>query len=606
MRGGAGLLVLLGFCGLSCTVKSREEKYTPRPPGTVTFSKHLAPIVFENCSGCHRPGQSGPFPLLTFSDAKKHGKEIADVTSKRYMPPWLPESQPGEFLHQRGLSMEQIGFIHQWFTDGMPEGATADLPPAPKWNEEWQLGKPDLVVKLEQPYTLPADGKDVYRNLVIPVPLNTRRYVQALELRPGSRSVHHVFIRVDRTRNSRRLDELDPEPGFDGMDAPKTAESPSGQYLSWQPGKQAIRSAPGLGWALEPGADLVLQCHLKPNGKREPVQPIVAFYFTDQAPTNTPVQIPLNSFTIDIPAGAKDSLVEDSYVLPVDADIIGVLPHAHYLGKRLEGSAVLPNGKTAWRFLVPDWDFNWQGDYQYAKPVPLPKGTTLRMRYTYDNSTNNFRNPNQPPKRVQYGVNTTDEMGELWIQLLPHTKEDSATLTRDYSHKALLDVIAFNEYRLRNNPREAKALSNIGAAEMGLGKVQNAFQHFQQALQLDPRLEDPHYYLGLIYRMQNKPAEAQAEFETTLSINPDHGKANGNLGLLMLDQKNITQAEKYFREALRVNPSDPIANDSLGVMQFNQGNWEEARRLLEAALRENPEDAEVQHHLQTVRKALGL
>lgn len=521
------------------------------------------------------------------------------------MPPWLPDSRPGEFLHQRGLSVEQIGLIQQWFTDGMPEGAAEDLRAPPKWNEDWQLGQPDLVVRLEQPYTLPPDGKDVYRNLVIPVPLTSRRYVQALEFRPGSRTVHHVFIRVDRTRNSRRLDAMDPEIGFDGMDAPKTAESPSGQYLSWQPGKLALRSAPGLGWALEPGADLVLQCHLKPNGKSEPVQPTVAFYFTDQAPTNTPFQLPLNSFTIDIPAGAKETLVEDSYVLPVDVDIIGVLPHAHYLGRKLEGLAVLPNGKTGWRFLVPEWDFNWQGDYQYAKPVPLPKGTTLRMRYTYDNSINNVRNPNQPPRRVQYGVNTTDEMGELWIQLLPHNKEDSVILTRDYSRKAFLEVIAFNEYRLRKNPKDAKALSNIGAAEMGLGRSQDAFQHFQQATQLDPALEDPHYYLGLIFRTRNRVKEAQLEFEATLASNPDHGKAHGNIGLLMLEQKNLVQAEKHFREALRVNSSDPVANDSLGVILFNQGNWEEARRFVEAALRETPEDPEVRQHLQTVRKALG-
>lgn len=596
----AGLLLLLS---LSC--KQKEEKYVPRPAGSVTYSKHVAPILFEHCAGCHRPGQSGPFPLLTYAEAKKHSKVMADVVGKRYMPPWLPESKPGEFLHQRQLGVEQIGLIQQWVTDGTPEGQASDLPPTPKWNEDWQLGTPDLVVKLEQAYTLPPDGKDVYRNLVIPVPLDKRRYVQAVEFRPGSRTMHHVFIRLDRTRNSRRLDALDPQPGFDGMDAPKTAESPSGQYLSWQPGKVAIRSAPGLGWALEAGADLVLQCHLKPNGKAEPVQPSLAFYFTDQAPTNTPVQIPLNSFSIDIPAGAKDVIVEDSYVLPVDADLIGVLPHAHYLGKRLEGTAVMPNGKEGWRFVVPEWDFNWQGDYRYAKPVSLPKGTTLRMRYSYDNSTNNIRNPNQPPQRVQYGVNTTDEMGELWIQLLPRSREEAAVLTKDYSRKALGDVIAYNQYRLRKNPRDATALSNMGAAEMALGRGQEAFQHFRQALEIDPRQDEAYYYLGLIYRTQRKLAQAQAAFEATLAANPEHGRAHGNLGLLMMEQQRMAEAETHFRQALRINPNDAIANDSLGVIQFNQGNWEEARRLFEAALKENPEDRDVQQHLRAVLKALG-
>ncbi|HUR47664.1 MAG TPA: tetratricopeptide repeat protein [Candidatus Saccharimonadales bacterium] len=606
--GRLGTMLLVTAIGLSvgsCR-KAKVEKYITRPAGSVTYSKEIASILWNNCSVCHRPGQSGPFQLLTYGDAHKHGKELAAVTQRRYMPPWLPESKPGEFLHERSLTVEQIGLIQQWFADGMPEGNPAELPLMPQWNEDWQLGKPDLVVRLPKAYLLPADGKDVYRNLVIPIPLEQRRYVQAVEFRPSSRSVHHAFIRLDRTSNSRRLDAQDPEPGFPGMDSPKTVESPGGQFLSWQPGKVPGRSAPGLGWTLEKGTDLVVQCHLKPSGKVEPIQPSIAFYFTSLPPTNSPAQIALNSFTIDIPAGTKDVPVEDTYVLPVDVDLLGVLPHAHYLGKKLEGFALLPNGKTAWHFLIPNWDFNWQGDYYYAKPIPLPKGTRLQMRFTYDNSTNNLQNPNNPPKRVQYGVNTTDEMAELWLQLLPHNRAESAVLTQDYGHKALQDTIAYNEYRLRKNANDGRAMSNIAEAEMGLSRIAEAYEHFQKATQMEPNLEEPHYFLGIIYRTQNKTLAARTEFETTLRLNPEHAKAHGNLGLMMLDQGNFTAAEEHFKSALKSNPNDAIANDSLGVIRFNKGDWEEARRFFEAALKETPDDPEVQKHLAAVLRALGL
>jgi Flp pilus assembly protein TadD len=602
---GYGILAIILMASAGCKRETISERYVPRPAGTVTYTKHIAPILWNNCATCHRPGQSGPFNLLTYAEARKHGEEIVAVTQRRYMPPWLPESRPNEFLHERRLSAEQIGLIKQWFSDGMPEGNAADLQPAPQWASDWQLGQPDLVVKLPQPYILPPDGKDVYRNLVIPIPLDRRRYVQAVEFRPSSRSVHHAFIRIDRTSNSRLLDKKVPETGFPGMDAPKTAETPGGQFLSWQPGKVAVKSPAGLGWTLERGADLVVQCHLKPSGKPENVQPSVAFYFTDIPPTNTPVQVALNSFSIDIPAGERNLPVEDSYVLPVDVDLIGVLPHAHYLGKRLEGFAVLPNGKTVWHFLIPNWDFNWQGDYHYASPVHIPKGSTLKMRYTYDNSTNNLQNPNQPPKRVQYGVNTTDEMGELWLQCLPRNSADAAVLVKDYGRKVFHDTIAYNEYRLRNNSKDASAMSNLGAAEMGLGRVNEAFARFQQAVQADPNFEEAHYYLGIVYRTRNKIAEAQSEFETTLKLNPAHAKAHGNLGLLLLDKGDAKGAAEHFKLALKSNPNDPIANDSLGVIHFTNGDWEQARSCFEAALRETPDDAEVQKHLATVLRALG-
>src|SRR5438874_7381217 len=185
---GAGLAG--GFFWQSKSRLSAKQSIR-RPAGTVTFSKDIAPIIFTHCSNCHRPGQSAPFDLLTYGQVKKRGQDIMAVTQRGYMPPWPPEPGFGDFVGDRHLTIDQIGLIQQWVAEGVIEGTTADLPALPKWSEGWQLGEPDLMVQMPQAYTLPASGKDVYRNFVIPIPTKVRRYVQAVELRPGNRSAHH-------------------------------------------------------------------------------------------------------------------------------------------------------------------------------------------------------------------------------------------------------------------------------------------------------------------------------------------------------------------------------------------------------------------------------
>src|SRR5439155_4780543 len=149
--------------------------------GAVTFNRDVAPIVFQKCAGCHRPGQSAPFALLSYAEVKKHSRQIAEATQRRYMPPWLPEPGYGEFAHDRRLSADQIAIIQQWAAEGAVEGDAADQPPPPRFAERWQLGEPDLAVTLPQPYTLPAEGKDVYRNFVVPITESKIRYVKGSE-----------------------------------------------------------------------------------------------------------------------------------------------------------------------------------------------------------------------------------------------------------------------------------------------------------------------------------------------------------------------------------------------------------------------------------------
>jgi hypothetical protein len=567
-------LILSGLCAVSVGIiaavwigtrgRNNSSVYVARPAGTLTFSKDVAPIVFEHCAGCHRPGQSAPFALLNYAEVSKHRKDVAEVTARRYMPPWLPEPGCGDFVGARLLSADQIGMIQQWVAEGGVEGNPADLPPLPKWRDDWQLGKPDLVVTMAEPYTLSAEGKDVYRNFVVPIPLARDRYVAAVEFRPGNpRIVHHAFLRLDRTRESRQWDARDPEPGFSGIHAPPGAQPPAGHFLSWQPGKRVSREPDGLSWLLATNTDLVMQLHMRTTGKPEQIRSIAGFYFTDQPPTNTPTKIWLLSYDIDIPAGATDYVVKDSYVLPADLDVLAVLPHTHYLGKELRGYAILPNGAQQWLVHIKQWDFNWQGDYRYARPVFLPKGTTINMEYHYDNSARNIRNPHQPPQRVRYGVQSTDEMAELWLQVLCHNTNDLETISRDYGQRLIRDQIAYSDYRLRNNPRDTVALTELGRISMIRGQFAEAVKQFRAALDSNSDADEPHYYLGLIYRAQNRLAEARAEFETALGLNPDNFKAHGNLGVIFAQQGNLELAESHLRSALRINPDDALARECL-------------------------------------------
>ena len=561
-------LVLLASLAAGCR-KSNEphgEVYVPRAKGTVTFSKDIAPIVFNNCAGCHRPGESAPFSLLTYEDVRKRAQLIVDVTQRRYMPPWLPDPNFIHFVGERRLSADHLGLIKQWAEEGGVEGRREDLPPLPKWNERWQLGEPDLVVKPAVAFPLAADGRDIYRNLIVPIPIGTRRYVRGMEFRPNSRAVHHAFLRFDKTGQTRALDGKDGQPGFYGLHTPKSAESPI-TFASWQPGKTPRFYADDLAWAIETNTDLVLQLHMQPIGKVEAVAPEVAFYFTDKPGTAIVSKLPLNSYTIEIPAGATNYVATDSFVLPVDVELRGVLPHAHYLCRQMKGYADLPDGSRRWLMAINDWDFNWQGDYQFVTPVQLPKGAKLVMEYSYDNSTNNARNPNNPPKLVRYGMNSSDEMGELWLQIVLKSQQDFSTLSRALQPRLLNDQILASESLLRQNPRDAKAYCDIGMALVLLGKNAESLVKLRDALQIDPNYDEAHYFSGLAYRGLKQLGNARQEFEMALQLNPSHARARGNLGLVLAEQGDLAGAAQQFQMALQLNPQDEIARDMLQRIQ---------------------------------------
>jgi len=473
--------------------------------------------------------------------------------------------QNPEFVGERRLTVEQIGEIQQWFAEGSPQGDPAQTPSLPVYPEGWQLGRPDLVLTNAEPYELAASGRDVYRNFVLTLPDQPIRYVRAMEFHPRNRAIHHASIRVDSTPESRLRDRREPGPGFGGMDMPPTAETPEGHFLSWQPGRGPYVTADGSSWTIPEGADLVVQVHLKPSGKPEPIQPEIGLYFTDQPPTNHLFKLLLGSKRIDISPGDRAYVVTDHFRLPVDVQVTALNPHAHYLGKDLQGFATLPDGTRKWLLWIPNWSFFWQGDYRLRQPLSLPAGSDLRMRYTYDNSAANIENPSNPPKRVRYGTQTTDEMAELWVQVTAAPAALEA-LKQVCSERVLQDIITASEARLENDDHDAAAHTQLGSIQISSGLVTQGLSHLWAATNADPRLDSPHYYLGLYYRHQNQTAAARREFQKAIELNPDAYKAYGNLGFIAESQGHRSEAVKYFKRALEIYPRDPLVSAELSAL----------------------------------------
>jgi hypothetical protein len=409
---------------------------------TVTFSEDVAPILYGNCVTCHRPGEAAPFALISYDEVKKHGKQIAKVTGARYMPPWHAAHGYGEFADERRLTDAQIATLADWVKAGMPEGDARKMPALPQFPEGWHLGTPDLVLRMPAAYELPASGPDIYRNFVIPTGLTENKWVRAVEFRPSARkAVHHVLFAYDASGSAARMDGKDGRPGFNGMGTAGIggAAGATGPLGGWAVGATPVFLPPGVALALPKGSDVILQMHFHLTGKPETEQATVGIYFADKAPERRvwSVQIPaLFGFGagIDIPAGERHYVIEDSLTLPVDVKALSVAAHAHYVATEMKATATLPDGTTQPLLWIPDWDFNWQDRYTYKAPVALPAGTRVDVRLTYDNSTDNPHNPNAPARRVQWGEQSFDEMGAVIMAVQCLRKDDEPVL-----QKALAD-----------------------------------------------------------------------------------------------------------------------------------------------------------------------
>jgi Tfp pilus assembly protein PilF len=316
--------------------------------------------------------------------------------------------------------------------------------------------------------------------------------------------------------------------------------------------------------------------HMIPSGKPEAVRPSVGFFLTDTPPARRPMDFRLGAKTIDIPAGEAAYTIEDTYVLPIDVEALSVYPHAHYLAKDMKAYATLPDGTRTWLIWIKDWDFRWQDQYRYTTPVFLPKGTTLTMRYTYDNSAGNARNPHQPPQRVVYGPLSSDEMGDLWLRLLPRTNTDADILARSYVDNELRKNITAAERMTREYPREARWRNELGARYLEAGRVQEGILELQEALRLKPAHAEAHHNLGHALQVQGQLADAVAHFREAARLAPNDDQVHLSLANALQDQGKLDEAIAHFRRAVALDPEGADAHNNLGAALASKSLVDEA------------------------------
>jgi hypothetical protein len=411
---------------------------------TPTWARDVAPILMGHCVECHRAGQVAPFSLVGYADSAKRARFIAKTVRARVMPPWSPDGPVGAFVDERRLSAAEIATIGQWADAGAPAGDLALAPEAPQApTATWRLGPPDLIVRMHLPFRVPAGPEDSYE--VFPTPYSVNGVpedvlararipdtdllaVAAVEIRPGNpRVLHHAGVFVDTTGEARKREAAAGGNGYASFGTPGFAPA---AYLGGRvPGTTPRFLPSGIAAAVMPPAgDLAVQIHYHATGKPEDDQTEVGVYFMREPTSRMMDSLFLRSFKLDIPAGAPAYVVEDSVEVPADCILMSVFPHMHLLGREVHASARMPDGTVKDLIDIGRWSFRWQDHYYYREPFVLPKGTRVRCRWVFDNSAANPSNPFSPPRNVQFGPNSTDEMCGLLLGVVPINLADASVL----------------------------------------------------------------------------------------------------------------------------------------------------------------------------------
>lgn len=376
-----------------------------------TYAGEVASILNKNCVSCHRPGEVAPFSLIGYENARKHADTIVAATSSRIMPPWKAMPGHGEFLDEKRLTTVQIETLKNWAANGTPRGDAAKEPKTPTFASGWSLGEPDLVLSPKTTINLSPEGPDEYRNFVLDNTSKETRYVRAIDCKPGNRKiVHHVAVYIDESGMAARREasDKDGQEGYTTFGGP--GFNPTGILGIWAPGYNARRTAPGTAFELKPGATMVMQVHYHRNGKDEKDKSKLGIYYAKSKPAKVARYGIFVDPTLNIPAGEPNFKLTRSFELTAETTLYGIMPHMHLLGKEMKVRAELPDGKKVPLIYIADWDFNWQMQYEFKKPIVLPAGTKIVVEARYDNSADNPRNPNSPPKPMRFGEQTTDEM----------------------------------------------------------------------------------------------------------------------------------------------------------------------------------------------------
>jgi hypothetical protein len=404
----------------------------PRAGNVPTFTKDVAPILYRNCVNCHRPGEIGPMPLMSYEQARPYAKAMANAVTNRTMPPWHADAPAGTFHNERALTDRERHTIAAWASGGALKGDLRHLPAPPAFADGWSLGTPDVVFEMAQDYRLPAKGTIEYEWFYIPTNFTGPKWVTSIEVRPGDRAaVHHVLVYYRAKPDGKPVPvaranqehQSDPPPVEQGIAQHPRRTDLSGMpprlVSTYAPGTNPQVAPPGTAFRLEPGGIIELQMHYTTTGKPASDRTKIGITFaTDPSPRELRAQHFMN-MSMRLPARAANIAVATDLEFVQDATVWGLFPHTHLRGKRWAYTLELPNGERKPILTVPRYDFNWQTYYMFKEPLQVPKGSKIVSTAWYDNSAANKSNPN-PEVDVLWGDQTWQEMQYTGILLSPN------------------------------------------------------------------------------------------------------------------------------------------------------------------------------------------
>lgn len=549
----------------------------------VTFTKDVAPIVARRCVSCHHDGGDAPFSLTTVEQVRRHARTIRAVISSRYMPPWKPERGFGQFHGERRLTDAEIEIFAKWVNGGMAEGDAADTDRAkPPRSPGWPHGQPDVVLRLPE-YVLRADGPDVFRNFVISMPQVSKRFVRAWHFRPGTRAVHHANIRIDPTSASRKLDDLDPLAGYEGVIL-RSADFPDGHFLGWTPGQVPAQLTDENAWPIQSGDDFVVQLHMRPTGKPEHVAPLIGLYLGDVPARSSRTMIRLGRQDLDIPANSSGHHVVDSLTLPVSVDVHAIQAHAHYRARNVHAWAALPDGTRRELLKINDWDPAWQERYEFRSRVTLPAHSTITAEYVFDNSAANPRNPDRPPRAAEWGWRTSDEMGDVWLQVSTRSPSERETLRANVQAHMLNEDAIGTERLIAREPRRVDLRNDAATIYMTLRRHDEALRHFREAKQLQPSAIAS-FNVGVALEAGAQYDAAERAYAEAVALDPRYSAGHNNLGTMLLRRGDQNGAHAAFGRAVSANPDNAEARANLALTSLARGLDDEAATHATAAIR---------------------
>jgi mono/diheme cytochrome c family protein len=370
----------------------RPAVEAPVDAGPVTYAGHVAGIFQRKCQGCHRPRQVAPFSLLTYDQARRHAAMIREVVAQRRMPPWHADPDYGHFENDRRLTANERATVLAWVDQGMPLGAPESIPPPRRFPEGWTIGTPDIVFEMPEPFTVPAEGVLPYQYIRVPTHFTEDKWIQAVEARPGDRSVvHHFIVRIEVPGKSFKHHGQQP------------------YLVGYAPGDMPAVYAPGTAKKLPAGADLIFAVHYTPIGKVRTDRSSVALIFAKKAVEHEAETYGISQEKLRIPPGAADYVVHSRLDFKRDCRLISLMPHMHLRGKSFRYTAKYPDGTSEVLLSVPSYDFGWQSVYRLVQPKRMPHGSRIDCVAVFDNSSNNPNNPD-PAQTVLWGEQTSDEM----------------------------------------------------------------------------------------------------------------------------------------------------------------------------------------------------